>query len=203
MNPRWSLTLIAVAFCALCVVLILTLIHVDNAVQDMGNRIEELQPAIQAASVAAQHLSSTLDKIDAASNVQLKDFAATQRSIRKLIVLTDKNLNDPYSGALPQLRVSLANISGTLDQLKPTLSNLSSGSAALDTDLRSPQIKIALDNVAAAAANTNKMTQEGAATLADVQEGVHYEVKQLEKPVNKMEAALKFVAGLAGNFFHL
>jgi len=166
----------------------LTLEHVNRATiavgaaagnLEKGSRQWELASKAQAAQSTAvlSETHATLAQIR--SSVTHLDASLTTLGIalNSAIEHQDRSLLETQS----QLRFSLTAMNQATVQLQKTL-------ADTDRTISDPSIHKSLDSLAEASQNAATATQHLAATTADIQEGVHYEVKQLEAPVTKVKA---------------
>jgi hypothetical protein len=127
--------------------------------------------AMSAVSVSAERLSTFVSRTDASVNSDL--LPALTLSIRQ----QNASLLQSQEGLQDNLK----------EMLKATQS-LRKDLDDADRTISGPELKETLQNTADASKNAVVVTQNLAATTADVREGVHYEVRQLEAPVTKVRA---------------
>lgn len=172
--------------------------------------LNDADAAMIQAQATATNLNQTTAKINAAADSEVKEFQKTQAAIRLAVTFTDKNLNDPRTGAIPALRdmaqhldanqaalaVSLERDSDDLhveltQDVHPAIQNLTLAENAALADLSDPSIKSTLANIQVASLETSGVAKD-----------VHTETSLLVgktqdafKPKNKALTILQMLIG--------
>jgi hypothetical protein len=136
------------------------------------------------------------------ANEALRNLSASAKSLDYLITSTNNSLN---VSLLPSLSRA---ISDQNNALLATETQAISTLADADRVVANPRISESIDALADsidALADSSKSvalaTASGAATMQKVQQGVEYEVNQLEKPVKKVKVIFLFILTALGHFF--
>jgi hypothetical protein len=169
---------------------------------DASKTFRDADVAIIHLDSTAQNLSTASAKFNHSVDAQLLEFQKTQAALREVIVFTDKNLNAPGTGVLPQLREVLTHTDGnmatvaasfqsTANDLHPALVNFADAGKFAARDLNSPLIDDSL-------ANMNRASFEAAGAVTDVHAETTLLVGKTRdafKPKNKALTILQMVIG--------
>jgi len=179
-----------------------TLRDVHTTVLEAGLTLKNLREASQSwKSASAEQASATTKAMSNVSAVagQLSGFISrTDNSLNALLV---PSLNNAIVQENQSLLKTQANLQENLSQMLVATQQLQRTLAAAETQINSPDIKIAMDNLAETSEHAATATREGAATMAKVHEAVSYEVAELEKPVKKIKVIWDFTLRSFGKFF--
>jgi hypothetical protein len=183
-----------------------TLAQMNSTQKDASAKFAEEQKQLGDLVVASKHIVQRTDLAlfgkDLKSGLfgQARDILANSNQFVIDSDVTVKAQNTSLLDTQTQIRTSLFQFSrdssATLDQSKTLFFQLSQ-------DASDPSIPKSFANFEQTTRNTARITSDGAATMADVRTGVHYELQQLMKPVNKVYTAAKIVATIAGKFLGL
>ena len=203
-------------YCAL----ILLLGECAWAVHRLRPKLEVTVSNIDRATIAAGAAAGNLERasrtwekssqeqaIRTTSAMQSVDAAAKQLTL--LVSRTDDSMN---LSLFPTISKAIQSQNAALldnqKALSVNLAAMSQATAALQKDLddadrtiSGPELKETLQNTADATRNAVVVTQNLAATTADVREGVHYEVRQLEAPVTKVKAVFNIALTVLRKLF--
>lgn len=187
----------------------------------------QLPDVFSNANMLLSHADTTITNIDATAGVlhdaaqaqasywpkELKETQKVTAAAKELIVRTDQSVNGgPDSrGVLPQLTETLEGTNAlgitaatalqeTSRDLRPILANLLIASKGAADTMSDPDIPATVRDVKLSADNLASTTDSAKSSMKDVQTGVHYELGQLMKPVNKARVAAEETARLAGKF---
>lgn len=199
---------IAIVLLAVLVGVILAL-DLHHALLSATQAFNDADHTILQLDSVASNASATTDKINLSIDAQLREFQKTQAALRLAITFTDKNLNDPITGVLPQARQTLkdsdvnlfavsqsaqgvlGNLRDDATGLRPVLSNFAEAGQAATDDLSDPSIKATL-------ANMNRTTFEVAGVATDAHTETTLLVGKTQdafKPKNKALTILEMLVG--------
>jgi hypothetical protein len=178
--------------------------------------IENADRALIATGAAAGNVEKASRAWDSASKQQasstttaMLNVSAAAGRLSDFVSRTDKSVNSIF---LPQLMSAIADQNAALLEsqralqanLKEVLVTTQQAQTVLvdvDSQVNSPDIKIALDGLAETSKNSAAATAEATATMKDVRQAVEFEIDELEKPVSKLKGAALFVSKIVGHFF--
>lgn len=169
---------------------------------DASKTLQDADRVFLNVNSTAQNLSTTTGKINHAVDAELLEFQKTQAALRLAITFTDKNLNDPETGVLPQTREVLnhadmnvtavsQSFEDAANDLHPALMSFAQAGQNAADDLASPAIKDSLSNI-------DRATLETAGTATDVHAETTLLVGKTRdafKPKNKALTILQMVIG--------
>lgn len=197
-----ALILIIGCFCAVSFAAVLTLLKIRELAVDLDVSVRMSDTILRNVNDSTKNISSASFKWSQAANAEIIEVHKTQAAIREAVVFTDKNLNDPASGVLPQLRVAIVDtnknfglvsdsVAATAQSLKPITENVARVTAIAAESLADPNIKDAVKNIDATTLELAQATQD-VHTETTLIVG---ETRKAFKPENKFVSILKAVAG--------
>ena len=143
------------------------------------------------------------------TSLAMSRVSAAAGQLSGFITNTDKSVNASLLPAMTEairsqnaaLLTNQQELTGDLRHLAETTTQLQKVLADADHTISGPELKETLQNTADATKNAVVVTQNLAATTADVREGVHYEVRQLEAPVTKFKAVFNIALTVLRKLF--
>jgi hypothetical protein len=173
----------------------------ERASEAYGKIPAQLAPAVQQLTDATAKQIKTLDRED-------QEVLKTSAAVDTLVVRLDQSLTEEPNGILPRvgtdldaLRIVLAGTAHSVDLLGDIAGDARGAVQALTVRIKDPRYDQILANAAQSMESIKDMTASGAHAIAKADEGVTYEVAQLEKPVKKIKVVLYESVGLLGKFF--
>ena len=185
----------------------------------------DLGPLVAAANVTVVKANDTLDRVTTVANTvnvaavaEKTYWDKTQTQVYKLITdtkllmgRTDRSLNDilvpRLAATLDSTNSAVVRVSDNVDRVgDATVGVVSKVGPLLDAataQVGNPEIKDSISNLADSSANISHATADASATMADVREGVHVEVKNLTAPETKMEIIWHFAIRSIGRFLRI
>ncbi|HXP82551.1 MAG TPA: hypothetical protein VN976_21815 [Verrucomicrobiae bacterium] len=160
----------------------------------------QLAPAIQQLNAATAGQIKTLNREDT-------EVLETSAAVKEFVVRLDHSLTEAPDGLLPKAGLDLDATRRVLDRSADTVDSLDGVARdargtvqALTLRVQDPRYDQILADAASSMENLKATTASGAHALAKTDEGITYEVNQLEKPVSKLKAAVLFSVRLIGRF---
>jgi len=165
----------------------------------IGNFNDSTYQLAQLAKTGAATLGAEGKRLDAST----EELRKTERATRTLIDFTNKSLNEPEKGLLPQTTASLVRFDqvqiaalDSINKLQPILVDAGGATKNAANLLADPSILDTLKHADASASNIQDGTANLAGATKDVKEAADYELAQIKKPVNFWYTLLKTALGL-------
>lgn len=158
--------------------------NLDRTVSLAQTTLQKTNATLDDVHSSVALVQDTLQKEALSFDDQKKEFAKTQRSLRAAIDYTNKSLNEPVVGLLPQTAATVAQIgkdsSATFDGLNKSTVDLDAAIKDFDTQVSAPEIHQTLVGMDQTSANLAETTKH----LDSVTAMGEAEVKRLTKPAS-------------------